>query len=135
MFGHPSADLLFNDVMADLAYLLRGHVLLEDVTVTTELSQYEQGDRVLSLERSGGRRDRLFDNAYIVFEARGEDYDDCYDITQAARSICWSAPKVISRLVHVEDVAGPMRLVDPVNQDLFYRFSMMFRSQGFRLGE
>lgn len=135
MFGAPPSDLLFHDVMAELAFLLRDHPALDEVTVTTELSQYEQGDRLLSLERSGGRRDRLFDNAYIVFEARGEDYDDCYDITQAARSICWNAPSVIPRLVHVEDVAGPMRLVDPVNQDLFYRFSMMFRSQGYRLAE
>lgn len=134
MFQSPPSDLEFGDVMASLAVLLRDHPALDGVTVTTEMSQYEAGDRVLSFERAGGRRDRLFDNAYLVFEARGTDYDDCYDIAQVARSIVWSSPKSVPNVVRVEDVAGPMRIVDPVNQQMFYRFSLTVRSKGFRLG-
>lgn len=134
MFQSPPSDLLFGDVMADLAFMLRDHPALAGVDVVTDLSQYEAGDRTLSFERSGGRRDRLFDNAYLVFEARGTDYDDCYDIAQAARSIVWSAPGTVPGVTHVEDMAGPMRIVDPVNQQLFYRFSLTVRSQGFRPG-
>ena len=135
MFGWPHEDLAFGDVMADLATLLRNHTLLEDVTVSSDMSKFQQGDRMLLLERAGGRRDRLFDDSHVLFEARGEDHDDAYDIAMAARSICWTVPKLIGPIVKVSDVSGPLRIVDPVNQDLFYRFSMMFRVKGKRPSE
>jgi len=128
-FGWPQV-LVFGDIMADLAYYLRGSNLLDDVAVVTDLRRHDRGSRSLLIDRSGGRRDRLFDLTYLIFEARGEDYDDAYDIAQSARGLLWSAPKSIAQLVHVEDVAGPMRLLDEANEELFYRFGMRFKVRG-----
>lgn len=129
MFQYPE-PLVFGDVMADVAYWLRADALMTDVEVVTDLSGYEAGQRCVYIERIGGTRDRFYDSASLMFEARGTDYDDAYDICQAARALLWAAPGNIARLVHVDDIAGPSRWMDPVNGLPFYRFSMMFRSKG-----
>jgi hypothetical protein len=132
MFGYPESPIAFGDVNASVANFLRDNAagLLDGVTITDVMSDFEAGDRVLLLWRSGGRRNRLFDNAYLVFEARGEDADDALTIAENARALVFQAPASMTRVVHVEDMAGPMRLHDPVNQTLFYRFSVSLRVQG-----
>lgn len=123
--------LLFGDVAADLSIYMRAHPMMSGITIATDMKDYAGGDRYLYVSRAGGRRDRFFDNAYLVFEARGTDYDDAYDTAQAARALAWAAPTQVNHVTHVEDISGPLRMMDPVQQVMFFRFSMTFRSKGF----
>ena len=128
--SQPPPVLDFGDVIADLAIYLRHHPMLLGVNVVTDMVDYRRGDDCLLLDRSGGTRDRFYDNAFIVIEARGSSQDRAYEITQAARSIAWASPGTMLDVVAVEDVAGPLRLTDSVNQDQFYRFSVMLKKKG-----
>lgn len=124
----PALD--FGDVVADLCLMLRGNPLLGGAAVVTDLTGYQAPQRVVYLERAGGTRSRFFDDAYIVCEARGVNYDDAYELAQAARSLLWTSPKTVTNVKNVTEVVGLMRLADPVTEDQFWRWTVTVRRQG-----
>lgn len=122
--------LLFGDIVAEVCTKLRAHSMLSGVTVADNKHDYEHPARWLYVERSDGERDRFFDDAGLLFEARGANTDDAYDIAQIARAICWTLPGQITNLVRVTDLAGLTRVNDPVTHESLYRFVMAFKVKG-----
>ena len=122
--------LVFGDIVADLAVLFRQHPLLAGVNVVSDQKRFDRDESSLYLYRSGGRRLRFFDIAYVMFEARAPHLDIAYDISQAARGIGWSVPGRIDDVVAVEDGSGPLLLTDAVNGDSYYVSSTNFRTRG-----
>lgn len=127
----PIAGYLdFGDVAADACNWLRSHPKMAGVTISGDVMEYEASQTSLEIYREGGRIDGVFDYPVLFCMVRTDQYDEGFDVAQAARSLLLSSPRHLDNVVGAEEYTGLSRTSDPITNFLSWSWSVALTRRG-----